>query len=79
MFLNPDKDADVLEITNGLKSNRCHIKFIRNLHVGLLVLLINKVFRNGEFPDNLKRAIFKPLHKKGENDKIIGISREEIK
>lgn len=46
------------------------IKELKNLLVDPLTLLINKIIMEGNYPDSLKFATIKPLHKKGDKNDI---------
>lgn len=74
MFLLPTTSSEVIEVISSLKPKKSTgfdeistylLKQVSDLIAPPLTFLINLSLAKGEFPDILKHAIIKPLHKKG--------------
>ena len=74
MYLKPITPAELCEFANQIKNKQssgideiptCIIKIAVPQIKEVLCYLINNSFKQGMFPDQLKVALIKPLHKKG--------------
>ncbi|CAG9828398.1 unnamed protein product [Diabrotica balteata] len=73
MFLTPVSEKEISHIINNLKNKHSSgydeistslIKYVSSEISLPLSFIVNASFRQGQFPQNLKLAIVKPLHKK---------------
>ena len=67
-FVIDDLDAKKATGSDGIPCRV--IKELKNHLVSPLTLLINKIVMEGDYPDTLKYATIKPLHKKGDKSDI---------
>lgn len=79
IFLAETDEKEIMELINNLKNSNAvgedeiSIKMLKALKIYIaapLVYIANLMLLSGEFPENLKRSIIKPVYKKGNASEI---------